>query len=77
MPRRPHNGLVTAVTAALLVTGCAHHPEIAANDHRAVDVAQEHPRLNAVAGICTERELLCILAGFAVLGGVVAAMDDD
>lgn len=76
MARTLPRSLVSAVAAASLVGGCAHYaPEpMAAHDHAVVDVAGEHPHLNRASGFCTEHEVLCILAGFAVLGGAVAAI---
>jgi hypothetical protein len=38
-----------------------------------VDVGDEHPILNGLSSICTDRDMLCILAGIAIFGGTVAA----
>lgn len=69
--------LTCTVTVAALLAGCAHAPPPPMGHGEVVDIAGEHPHLNRASNICTEHEMLCILAGIAVLGGVVAAMDDD
>lgn len=67
---------VSVAAISSILTGCAHHaPEpLTANNREVVDVRGEHPTLNHVAEICRDRDLLCILAGFAILGGTIAVI---
>ena len=72
-----HLSLCAALTAGMLGQGCAHHaPEPYASNREVVDVAGEHPHLNRASSFCTQHEVLCILAGIAVFGGTVAALQD-
>jgi hypothetical protein len=73
---RAHSRMRSLVCVVMsgVMTGCAHAPEVAVANHEAVDVGGEHPVLNGAASICTERDLICILAGFAILGGTIAAI---
>lgn len=64
--------IVCVMVSGLMMTGCAHAPEVADGTHGAVDVGGEHPVLNGAASICTDRDALCILAGLAILGGTIA-----
>ncbi len=68
--------LVCVSVSASMLGGCAHYnPEpMSANGHEVVDVRDEHPIMNGLSSVCTDRELLCILAGFALFGGTVAAI---
>lgn len=77
---RISRGCVAAAAASSLVAGCAHQPppDIAAsNDHRAVDVAAERPALHRLSDICADRDVVCILAGLAILGGTIAALKSN
>jgi hypothetical protein len=79
MLARLSRSFIAVVAASSLVAGCAHHaPDVvAANGQGAVDVAAEHPTLNRLSDICTGRDALCILAGFAILGGTIAAIKSN
>jgi hypothetical protein len=69
-------GRLLVLLATALLAGCSHAtPPLAHGE--VVDIAGEHPHLNRASNICTEHEMLCILGGIALLGGVAAALDDD
>jgi hypothetical protein len=74
---RRHLSLCAALTAAMLGQGCAHNsPEPYAGNREVVDIAGEHPHLNRASSFCTQHEVLCILGGIAIFGGVAAAIAD-
>jgi len=76
MAARFPRSLVCVVTIASILSGCAHYspePMTVNNRGEVVDVGDEHPILNGLSSICTDRDMLCILAGIAIFGGTVAA----
>lgn len=75
MAARFLRSLVSVVTVASVLAGCAHHsPEpMTANSREVVDIRDEHPIMNGLSDICYDRDMLCILAGMAIFGGAVAA----
>ena len=79
MLTRPLRSAIAALAATSLMAGCAHHsPDIAAtNGYGAGDVAAERPLTHRIADICADRDVICILAGFAILGGTIAAIKSN
>ncbi|HEX2842357.1 hypothetical protein [Hyphomicrobium sp.] len=76
MAARFLRSLVSVSVSVSMLAGCAHYnPEpMSASGHEVVDVRDEHPIMNGLSSMCTDRDLLCILAGFAIFGGAVAAI---
>ncbi len=76
MAARFPRSLVCVVAIASILSGCAtYNPEpMSARSREAVDVGGEHPIMNGLSSICTDREVMCILAGFALFGGTIAIL---
>lgn len=76
MAARFLRSLVCVSVSVSMLAGCAHYnPEpMSANGHEVVDIRDEHPIMNGLSSVCTDRELLCILAGFAIFAGTAVAI---